>query len=71
MAVKLEPPQEFVDFYRLLVGPVAAVDTVDLVGQIQARPFTGGDGRELEKTVQWSKLHAFDRGSSDGAVSCS
>ena len=71
MAVDFEPPQEFVDFYRLLVRPVAAVDPVDLVGQIQARPFAGGDGRELEKTVSGASFTRSIRGSSDGAVSCS
>jgi hypothetical protein len=60
VAVDFLPPQDFIDFYRLHVRLVAAVDTVELVEQIHARPFTGGDGRELEKTVQWSKLHMFD-----------
>jgi len=60
IAVGFVPPREFVDFYRLEVKVVAPVDTSNMVGQIQAHPFSGGDGRELARTVQWSKLLAFD-----------
>ena len=60
IAIGFDPPSNFCDLYEVEVWRRARVDTSVLEDQIRARPFTGGDGREITKTTQWSKIHAFD-----------
>lgn len=60
VAIDFDPPKNFCDLYDVEVWRRGHVDTAVLDAQLQARPFTGGDGRERTKTVQWSKIHAFD-----------
>jgi len=60
IAIDFTPPKNFCDLYEVTVWRRSRIDTSKLVEQLQARPFTGGDGRERTKTIQWSKIHAFD-----------
>jgi len=60
IAIDFEPPADFCDRYKVEVWRRGRIDTSVLDAQIHARPFTGGDGRERTKTIQWSKIHAFD-----------
>ncbi len=60
IAIDFEPPKSFCDLYEVEIWRRKRVDTVVVDAQIRERPFTGGDGRERTKTIQWSKIHAFD-----------
>jgi len=60
VAIDFEPPKNFCDLYEVEVWRRKRLDTSVLDAQILARPFTTGDGRERTKTIQWSKIHAFD-----------
>lgn len=60
IAIDFDPPQNFCDLYEVEVWRREKIDTSILDAQIQAHPFTTGDGRERTKTIQWSKIHAFD-----------
>lgn len=60
IAIDFDPPSNFCDLYEVEVWRRRRIDTAVLDAQLRARPFTGGDGRERTKTVQWSKIHAFD-----------
>lgn len=60
VAIDFDPPTNFCDLYEVEVWRRKCIDTAVLDAQIRALPFTGGDGRERTKTIQWSKIHAFD-----------
>lgn len=60
IAIGFDPPKNFCDLYDVEVWRREKIDTSILDAQIQAQPFTTGDGRERTKTIQWSKIHAFD-----------
>ena len=65
IAIDFDPPKTFCDLYEVEVWRRSRIDTSVLDAQLRARPFIGGDGRERTKTVQWSKIHAFDAGFAD------
>lgn len=60
IAIDFDPPKSFCDLYDVEVWRRGRVDTSVLDAQIRQHPFTDGDGRERTKTIQWSKIHAFD-----------
>lgn len=60
LAIDFDPPKNFCDLYDVEVWRRDRIDTSVLDVQLRAKPFTGGDGREHAKTIQWSKIHAFD-----------
>ena len=62
IAIDFDPSKNFCDLYEVTIWRRSRLDTSALDAQLRARPFTGGDGRERIKTIQWSKIHAFDPG---------
>lgn len=60
VTIDFDPPKIFCDLYEVEVWRRKRIDTAVLDAQIRAHPFTTGDGRERTKTIQWSKLWAFD-----------
>lgn len=61
IAIDFDPSKNFCDLYEVTIWRRSRIDTSALDAQLAARPFTGGDGRERAKTIQWSKIHAFNR----------
>lgn len=54
------PNENFCYFYGVDVIKFPLIDKSKLLKSIQEHPFTQTDGRELNKTTQWEKLHIFD-----------
>jgi hypothetical protein len=62
IAVGFRPPENWCQYYEVEVVNFPRINVDTFVSALQCKPFTipTDDGRELKKTVQWEKLHAFD-----------
>ena len=59
IAIDFEPPVNFLTFYEITCVHFPTIDLSQLLKTI-GKGFSDGDGRELNKTNQWEKLHVFE-----------
>lgn len=62
IVVDFEPPAEFLEKYNVKTVRFPRIDLTSYLEKIREKRFSvpTNDGRELTKTTQWEKLHAFD-----------
>lgn len=62
IVVDFTPPTDFLEKYAVTTMSFPRFDLTAYLEKIRAKPFSvpTNDGRELKKTTQWEKLHAFD-----------
>jgi hypothetical protein len=62
IVVDFAPPPDFLEKYAVTTVSFPRLDLAAYLDKIRAKPFSvpTNDGRELKKTTQWEKLHAFN-----------
>jgi hypothetical protein len=62
ITVDFTPPPDFLETYAVTTVQFPRIDLTAYLDKIRSRPFSAptDDRRELTKTTQWEKLHAFN-----------
>ena len=60
IAIDFNPPANDIAENNIIVVSFPRIDTVALLEAIGPGGFSRGDGREINKIIQWEKFHVFD-----------